>query len=42
MVFGIVTYEFVSELMGEKNDAHAHGHVQLPEQQALKSEVTVA
>ena len=33
MVFGIVTYEFVSELMGEKNESHSHPHVPLPEQQ---------
>jgi len=33
MVFGIVTYEFVSELMGEKSDSHTHANVRLPEQQ---------
>lgn len=30
IVFGIVTYEFVSELMSEKSDSHGHSHVQLP------------
>jgi drug/metabolite transporter (DMT)-like permease len=29
MVFGIVTYEFVSELMSEKSDSHSHSHVPL-------------
>jgi len=36
MVFGIVTYEFVSELMGEKSDSHGHSQ-HTHEHQELKN-----
>jgi drug/metabolite transporter (DMT)-like permease len=42
MVFVIVTYEFVSELMGEKNDAHHEHHGSANEIASKSSELTVA